>query len=239
MENVGYRRKPAWIYLTALAFMLAPVGNTALVLQSLGLLSWDHREAAMAWLSNVSPGTWLLFGLVFLSGVALLFVRRWSLHLTLGTLAIVVLYNIVNFQALSVIGAWKLGAMIIVTVGLLLSLYFSEFRVPYVNPRLRWWETAPRFRVDLKARETTLSRDLVIVDISRTGVLAEMSAEGIDVGQSLKLELPMDLKLAGRIARKSPNGQIGIEFVELDRTGRKHLKTFLDQLRDDPSKILR
>jgi hypothetical protein len=188
----------------------------------------------------VTPTTWALLGLIFASGVALLFVRKGTLLFTLGVLALITIYNIAMIQQFSVMGKAAVALMILGTIGAGLALYFTEFRKPYENPRLRWWETSPRYKADLPVTVGDNNVDGILVDISRSGMMVDFKdpAKVPAVTDFVHVVLPGDLKAYCRVARKVGSG-LGLQFHEPSRQTVKAIKGFLKQLAQDPSKVVR
>lgn len=237
----GYSKKPKWIYALGLSFVLAPVGNFVWSLAALGVKRWWDPQIWRIWLPYVEWYVWVLMGLVALSGLSLLMVRRWSWMLSLVSLACVLVYSVIllpNIPSKASIGIVAL--LMIITIGAMGVIFLSPFRLPYVNPRLRWWETSPRYRVEIKVKVGDLPHEASLVDVSRTGALVEWPNAMIPELQGrTKLSLPMGLTLYVEVIRRTKQGY-GFRFLsESNRAEKKTLKLFLDQLAKDPTKLVR
>jgi c-di-GMP-binding flagellar brake protein YcgR len=136
-------------------------------------------------------------------------------------------------------GLLAVTAMIVTTLAIGVIMYLSEFRKPYLNPRVRWWETSPRYKADLPV-EIEHQHQAVLVDISRTGLLLEWnaSAPNLEEGSFCRLKLPTDLALDARVVRKTPRG-FGLEFYDLSSDQKRKLRRFLLTLAQDPTRISR
>lgn len=236
----GYRKKPLWIYLIAFILMLSPFGNFLWSLVSLGTPEWYKPSIWFAWARFIDTPTWVLLSLLFSSGLSLLFVRRWSWTYSVVVIGIIVAYDIVMFKHFLDLGPGAAIAMITLTVSFALILYFSEFRQPYLNPRLRWWETSPRYKVDLPASLSKFEKAGVIVDISRSGLLIEWPAD-VNVPTMegpCEITLLGNLKLNGMIRRQTPRGY-GVQFEQITGEQKKGLMKLLETLKSDPSKLAR
>lgn len=234
----GYRRKPTWIPIVAIFFILTPFGNFLMTLYSLNIPRWYAWDVWAYWVRYVPTLTWVLMSCIFVSGISLLFfVRKWALVWTMATLALVLIYNMAMIRAFSLMGTVAVSGMMLTTVAATYFLYFSRFRRPYMNPKMRWWETSPRFKTEIPVKIPKSTHNGVLVDVSLTGALIEWSTIGdIPVPQKVtQLELPPGLTLACEVARSTEKGY-GIKF-NLDRTSSKKFKLWLKQLETDPSQL--
>jgi hypothetical protein len=237
----GYRSKPFWIRLFALALILAPFGNLAFTFLALdlplgNLRSWNH------WLQYIRPHVWALNTLLFVAGISLLKVRTWTHLLASFALGAVMVYNIAFWQGLLMLGPLVFAAMAVATLVTAAFLYSREFRKPYFNPRLRWWETEPRYQARLPV--TLESRDGrthsgEILDVSRSGLfLALDGSPELQVGEEHHVRLPSGIEVRGQIVRRAPNG-FGVSFVRLSWEQRARVKDFVRHLASDPRALLR
>ena len=234
----GYRRKPRWIYAIAFIYMLAPLGNLIWSLASLHIPNWYKPAVWVYWTHYVSPATWAIMSLIFLSGFALLFVARWSWWMALFSLAVIAIYNLFMLKSFSMMGPIAIAAMIAATLGAGVLLYFSQFRQPYLNPRLRWWQTSPRYRADIKVTIQGSPTEAILVDISRTGALLEWPQEIPHLEGRTALKLPPDTVVDSEVARRTPRGY-GVRFANLSSEQSKSLKKWIAQLAKDPTKAIR
>jgi len=240
-EPAGYRRKPVWIRLLAFALILAPAGNIVFTLAVLNL-KLDDWQNWLYWLRYVRPEVWAMNFLLFSAGVALLKVRTWTHLLASFALAVMIIYNIVYWESLLFLGPSIFAAMLVTTLVAAGVLYSRQFRKPYFNPRVRWWETEPRYRAKLRVTITLPDGEKQpgeILDVSRSGlfVALEGSTE-LAIGEEHHVVLPTGIELRGQIVRRDANG-FGIRFVRLGWEQRMQLKIFVEQLSHDPRTLLR
>lgn len=240
MSVKAYRKRPLWTVLLALAFVFAPIGNLLVTLIAFRVPHWWSPQVWSQWISGVSPTLLALQVLIFVSGVALLFVRNWSWTIALFTLSVACLYNVFSFQSLLKMGPWAVGVMVLLTlVGIAVMLY-SPFRRPYLNPRLRWWETSPRFRADIRVIIEGVPGEAILVDVSRTGALLEWrEIENIPQLEGLKqMTLAQGPILSCIVIRRTPKGY-GLNFHKLSPASKKYLKNWLAELAKDPTRFAR
>ncbi|HVJ64469.1 MAG TPA: PilZ domain-containing protein [Bdellovibrionota bacterium] len=237
----GYIKKPKWIYGLGLAFLLAPFGNFLWSLAALGVRRWWDPAIWRIWVPYVEWYVWVLMLLVAISGLSLMLVRKWSWVLSLAALGSVFVYSVILLPNINSKASVAIVALLmLLTIGAMGVIFFSPFRLPYVNPRLRWWETSPRYRVDIKVKVGDVAQDATLVDISRSGALVEWTSAAVpELEPRTKITLPMGLTLLVEVIRKTQQGY-GLKFLsEHNKADTKTLKTFLEQLSKDPTKLAR
>lgn len=240
----GYRQKPVWIQILAALLILAPFGN---ILSTFFLMDipLTNPQSWTYWLTFIPARVWALNVLLFASGWALLKVRTWTHLLATATLLSVIVYNIMNYQSLLLLGPLTLAGFILISVITLVVLYSKEFRKPYFNPRLRWWETSPRY----KARLPVILKDLPnakdysgeLLDISRSGTLIALDPKfdhELQIGEEHHVLLPNNLEINAQVVRRNSEGY-GLQFKRNSWSTRSQLKRFIQDLAKDPSRFLR
>lgn len=239
-SSAGFRQKPKSVYLAAIVLMLAPIGNLAMNLAVLGVPRWYHPENWIFWTRYVSPLTWGVLALIFLTGVSLLFVRRWTWTFSIISMALIIAYDVIMWNEFQKMGLWAVVAMILGTIAFIAFLIFTEFRVPYLNPRARWWETSPRYRVDLPVGLSKTDTPATLIDISRSGVLVEWMPGQTrpELEGNIEITLPTQAKVPATVMRKTERGY-GMSFVGLNGVQKKSVKTFIETLAEDPTKLHR
>jgi hypothetical protein len=238
----GYRSKPIWIRLLAAALILAPIGNIAFTLYSLEL-PWSGAEAWRYWIQFIKPQVWALNVLLLMSGLALIRVRTWTHMLASVTLVLVLIYNIATWEKLLFLGPATFGLMVLASLIAAAVLYSREFRKPYFNPRLRWWETSPRYQARLSVRITHASEGdthpAEILDVSRSGLFVAIESNPeLPIGEEHHIILPTGIELRAQIVRRTATGY-GFRFVRVGWVQRAQIKKFVRQLSTDPSLLLR
>ncbi len=224
----------------AWAFILAPLGNLLFTLFLLKIPNWYHPSVWLFWVRGLTWMQMALQGLLFLSGLSLLMVRKHSWMIALVTLAIVSIYNILSFENLAQLGQLSVIFMILFTLITLFFLLFSPFRRPYLNPRLRWWESSPRFKTEIKVVIEGSPEDIVLVDVSQSGALIEFKAgQQVPELEGFKqMTLSLGPILSCVITRRTERGY-GLRFVKLSRASKKYLRNWLRELAQDPSRFTR
>ena len=135
----GYRKKPVWIYLIAFFYFVLPI----ITLYQF----WQHVDHVPELLKPILFSNFFLFD-VFASvtaGVAVMIVSRWTFlyFVSLSFYTICVRIHNLRFNALFeypfdfiVIAFW---------FGVTILFLFTTLKVPYLNPKTRWWTQPRRF----------------------------------------------------------------------------------------------
>jgi hypothetical protein len=158
-----------------------------------------------------------------LGALAVFSVRRWGWYLFLSCSALLIGYNLFVY---SLSPRYNLLVLIIYNLALAVvaGIFFRKHVIaPYFNPRLRWWETETRYRIDI-------SLEVLLEDGRHTGDLLDISESGCYLatetplisGETYTLHIRcMDREAAvrGRVMRSSTITEtvrgFGIMFVGL------------------------
>jgi hypothetical protein len=238
---LGYKRKPIWIYLVSTAFIISPFCNYMLSLYLLGVRRWYSPRIWGAWIEYLDPWSVLAMVLVFAAGISIMFfVRKWSWMLSLAALIMVFSFTVIRWHEVIVVGPIIMVALMVGTLGAAAVVYASNFRQPYLNPRLRWWETSTRYRADIPAQVGEAKHKGVLVDISRSGLLIQWDKESQipDLKKEVEVTISDKLSLTCAVARRTPSGY-GLAFTSLKPDEKKGLKAFLKALSEDPRQVVR
>jgi c-di-GMP-binding flagellar brake protein YcgR len=173
-----------------------------------------------------------------ISAAALYSVKKWGWYLFLGCVLILIGYNIfVYFHN----PRYNLSMLIIfnVILAIVAGIFFRKHVIaPYFNPRLRWWETKPRFKIDIHA-------DLMLDEQIRSGDILDLSMSGffmafentLSLGQVYTFDLKClkrSVKVTGRVMRKSTEKEgydgFGIMFVRLTENEKTGINSIIKDL---------
>jgi hypothetical protein len=130
--------------------------------------------------------------------------------------------------------------LLFIAVVTFMSAFFLRKHVyaPYFNPRLRWWESAARYRVGLETQILTDrgAETCTTVDISETGCFLSTRAK-LEEGSLVMLKIrcgQAEIGCLGRIVRRSTDKEkvhgYGIMFQVLPKETRKMLKLLIFSL---------
>jgi hypothetical protein len=209
---------------------------------SVALSSWKLQISVrhFLWMLMRFGTTWQLFelfGTSVIAAVAIYMVKRWSYPVFLSIFAWGAYSNYaVWHQYPQVYSLMTLLSVNIVNLGVVSYFLLPAVSAAYFNPRLRWWESKPRYRVDIPGSlkfdpsESPGSRfqEIQIVDISEGGVY-------VIAGQELSLGQKVDLNFTLHHVKLSPEARVvhqgrgdkkgyGIQFTEMGIEEHRALK---------------
>jgi len=239
IRSNGFTRKPVWIYFAAGALIISPLGNFLTTLLTMGIPGWYSPKVWMLWLPYVEWKVWGLMACLFASGISLLFVRKWSLLAAALSVLMVLIYTLATARQLMFLGTWFIASSVVISAATILLIFFSPFRLPYLNPKLRWWEGDPRYKADFPVKFEGAERNGLLQDISLSGALVEWTDARahptLEMGAESELVLPNGLRIRFQVARVTANGY-GVRFVATNRAQRKSLRAWLSDLRPKPGR---
>jgi len=191
----------------------------------------------------LSPWYYFLSALAIASGYGLYEMKRWAWYVFLLT-NVLVGYN--NAVLASDFGEshYRVVAFILsifILVGIMLRVS-REVRVPYFLPRIRWWESNPRYRLSVPVAVTQIEESSLqgeILDLSMGGCFIKLRN---DLLQDTQLGLQFtcfgqSVEVTGTVVWRTqsavthPKG-VGIKFGAMSRAQRRVLKAIVHRLRE-------
>jgi hypothetical protein len=168
--------------------------------------------------------------------------RRWGWYVFLFTNALIAYTNavlVVDFSQSS----HKIAAYFATLLGLALLTYrvSKEVRVPYFLPRIRWWESDPRYRlcVAVSIQRTSGETNVGdILDLSLGGCFIKFRTD-LHQDETIALQFTVfgqALSCAGTVVWRTqtavthPKG-IGVKFAPMPRAQKRALKLINQRLR--------
>ena len=239
-QTAGYRKKPFWIVATAILLFVTPYFHLMWILKSAGETAWYSPIAMWKWIPHLHPAPAVISALLILGGFSLLYVKKWSWWIGMFSLTCLSIYNISIIQnyysddpSAAVIGT---GASLL----LLFLLFASDFKKPFFNQRLRWWESDPRYKVNvpiqIKGQE---EKSIVLMDISKTGILLEpTNGAEIDFPPEVDVIINAELEIPCVYSRRTENGA-AYRIKNVTRFQSKYLRNWLNLLAKEPERFLR
>jgi hypothetical protein len=190
----------------------------------------------------LSPVHYLVSALAAIAGYGLWEMRRWSWYFFVGAnLAIL-------YETALVLGEYSEShhktlafLFVLLGVGFVLLRIAREIRVPYFFPKIRWWESDPRYRLSVPVGVAGPGREALqaeIMDISLGGCFVKLRQE-MKEHDLVKLQFTIfgeELACEGTIVWKThstvthPKG-VGIKFNRLTRPQRRSMKTITRRLK--------
>jgi hypothetical protein len=172
-HNKTMKRRPWILVVLAVVHILAPIGNL-LINAYWAHMSFWHYIHLFFQPANFER-QWVHIIVPMVAGVAIYLCRFWSFWVYLFCMCL--LFTFSYFGYLERAGSVSLVGLIVVYVANIVVVgYFlvPAVRVVYMDPRLRWWQTKPRYRADIKAR----FRDIAGADLI-WGTVSNFSEGGL------------------------------------------------------------
>lgn len=180
----------------------------------------------------------IVLALYPLCAVGIFSVKKWGWYLFLGCSLLLIGYNtvvyLINPRYTPVLLILYNAALAVVA-----GIFFRKHIIaPYFNPRLRWWETETRYRIDIYTELTIEENKLrgEILDISNSGCLVAFNRE-IKLGEvhtfSLRC-LRHFIEVTGKVMRKSSSDELGdfygVMFMKLTPFARDAINALISEL---------
>ncbi len=156
-------KRPIGIYLLAMLFIIAPLGNILISFAGAGISNWYEPSIFMAFVYSIPGFEWTWLGLLFLTGVLLFRPHKLSWSFAIATLFLILCLNIYRMyssgensitpQYLKVFSILALFC----TLGVLVIAFY--FRFPYLDRRANWIKNIERFDLVTEVNfDNTLSK---------------------------------------------------------------------------------
>ena len=244
-ETKGYRRKPVWIYFVAILFVLTPFIHMMGTLEAAGEPEWYSPAVWLLWAQHLDPAPAVISFMLCISGIAILCVSTLTWWLGMIALSALCIYNIILIRSTFTHDPLTQVVATIGSVLLLVLLYFSEFKKPFLNHRLRWWESEPRFKVRVPVKvhapgsETKIQVQLM--DISKSGVYLEPNPgqAPLDLPHHIWVEVNAELKLPCNFSRSTEHGGSAYQIAKITRHQTRYLRRWIRLLARDPDRLVR
>lgn len=155
-QNSGLK-KPIGIYILAILFVLAPLGNILISFAGSGIPNWYDPGVFVSLLQTIPSFEWLWLCLLVMTGVLLLRPHKLSWSFAIVTLLIILSINFyrmfssidsnsIDPQYLKVFSILAL----ICTLGVLVIAFY--FRFPYLDRRANWIKNVERYDLSTEVR---------------------------------------------------------------------------------------
>jgi hypothetical protein len=222
-------RKPWPLLVLAIIQFLSPLSDVLIGAHLLQLNPIQYL--ALLYKTNTWTDLIELLFLAPLAGVSVLTVKKWSYPVFMVCVGLMAYSNFEAWRAYPEIISFSV-LLSSFSLNILLVSYFllKEVRSLYFNPRLRWWESKPRYTVKETVFLKVKNREIesILINISEGGALLATSAN-LDPKTEIQFHFKFmgyDLLLKGevvyRFAQVSSSGvgsgkkfkyQYGIQFV--------------------------
>lgn len=208
---------------------------------SIGLLVFDIPIQGIVRLL-LSPVFYFTLAAMIFSGLALWEGKRWAFYLVVPANLLLLYFHAIVTLEYSASNHKALGFFIVVCLqALSIIRVYSELRVPYYSPKIRWWESNPRYRLNVPVTVKGVGDGEVkaeILDISMGGCFVKLRGD-VSIDSTLLLEFELfgnPLRCEGVVVWKTlstvthPRG-MGIKFQELNRQQKRLLKYAMRRLK--------
>lgn len=177
----------------------------------------------------------LEFFLLFpIAGFAIWMVKRWSLPVFILIEGYVLFTQIRGHQEIpDVVSLPLISLFIVLNISVVTYFLIPAVRVAYMDPKLRWWESKTRYKVDMNAKFEDESgiHDIKLSDIAEGGayVLSDMNTDLKRHGYISFTHLNFSLKIEGEIVYFGKPGvsEFGFKFNNLDPKTNKDIKKLM------------
>ncbi len=164
-------KKPTGVYIIAILFLLAPIGNILISFAGSGIKNWYDVGVLTPFLQSIPALDWIWLGLLFVTGILLFRPHKLSWSIAIFTLVLVLsinAYRLFKIDANSIdpifLKVFSVLAIICTLSVLVIAFYF---RFPYLDRRSNWFSTPRRFDIRTPALANGLKA--VTESISFTG----------------------------------------------------------------------
>ncbi len=185
-EQSSDLKQPIGIYILALLFMLAPLGNIIISFAGSGVANWYHPKEFIELVKTIPVVDWLWLTGIFIAGVSLLKVHKSAWLIAVIVLLVVLAVNTYRVFSIdeTILNPEFVRVQILISILVTFSVLIIAFyaRYPYLDRRQQWvFPTAHRYDV----------RSPVIVHTGGdlAGLTESISTAGIRIRLAKKTEL--------------------------------------------------
>ena len=230
------KRRPWGLMIIVWLHFLAPIGNV--VISSLYSGNTLGRYLYLLFQPYNFHRLLLFVFFPILSGVMIYLCKRWSYIVYIFLMSLPVFFNIYfwydtrNSQMIfPLILAYLVNILV---VGFFMR---GSVRKIYFDPRIRWWETQPRFYADIAAEVFLSTQKMAgqVVNISGSGLFF-LSNEDLKEGDEIQIQFRdsgREINLDGQVVyiRKDKQHGFGVKFTNY-KNSKKALSELLRKLRN-------
>lgn len=243
-------RKPWPIIIVSFIFFVIPIFN---ILLTYFLRTADYAFSDYIYSLLTIPKNYIhLFNMVIpslVAGVAVYSIKKWSYPVFLISMLWLTFYIFQNLDPGITFKEIFFTIVIPMAINILYVTYLllPNVRAVYFNPRLRWWETKPRYIFATNMKITSPDQPEKII----TGVMANISEGGLfaqihtplEPNSVINLEmeiLDVPMQLQAKVVYRKPDGvSHGLQFSDMSKDQKKIIKTIMARFEKDKYEITR
>jgi hypothetical protein len=186
-------KRPIGIYILAVLFIIAPLGNILISFAGAGISNWYEPSIFMAFVESIPGFEWTWLGLLFLTGVLLFRPHKLSWSFAIGTLLLILCLNVYRMYSAEensitpdYLKVFSILALFC-TLGVLVIAFY--FRFPYLDRRANWIKNIERFDLLTEVKfDQTLSKT---ESVSMTGCkILTSTRSSLKTGDQLEVQFP-------------------------------------------------
>lgn len=229
--NSSALKKPTGVYLLAVLFLLAPLGNIIISFAGSGVSNWYEPMRFLPLLQSIPVVEWLWLGLLFITGLLLFRPHKLSWSLAIFTLILVLVINALRLYTadansinLVFLKVFSLFAILCTLAVLVIAFYF---RFPYLDRRANWLTNTQRF--DIRTQALCSGMKAFTESLSDTGCRISFDQPSeFKVEQKVKITFP-DISTIEATALVIEKLEFGVraEFIQLDPQFKQDLSRWL------------
>lgn len=236
---MGYRKKPLWIKFTACLLIATPFLQFLWLVRSTGAPDWYTPETLLRWIPHLGLLPFLVGVSLIVAGVALFYVKKWSWWIAMSALCLLSIHNLRMIQVYFPDDTTTLIVASILCIGLLALIMYSDFRKPFMNARLRWWESRSRYRVNLPVELEGYDPSVLLVDISRSGLLIHKTPDFQEaLPQETIVHINDELNFPCSLSRKTDEGA-AYKILRVTKHQSRYLRNWIKLLSKEPGRKVR
>lgn len=170
------KRKPWALIFLAVIHLLAPVGNIFINSSLMKIPATEYFQALFLKVNFIHAIVFLLIPV--LMSISIYACRHWSYKAYIGLMMIPFIYSFISWlEAPTMLTGLVLAVFYAFNISLVSYFLLPAIRQIYFDPKLRWWETKPRYAVEFKSdvKFDTQSIPSVIKNFSVGGLYMETS----------------------------------------------------------------
>lgn len=224
-------KKPTGVYLIAILFLLAPLGNILISFAGSGVSNWYDFGVMIPFLESIPISEWVWLGLLFLTGILLFRPHKLSWSIAILTLLLILglnayrLYHVdLNSIDPTFLKVFSLLAIICTLSVLVISFYF---RFPYLDRRANWLTNIKRMDIRTLVMINNLKSTTESLSISGCRLSFDQHREfKIDEIVRLKFSEVSDIEIEAKVIENLQFG-VRVEFTNLSGDMKNKLEAWL------------
>lgn len=236
------KKRPWPILILAFFHLLTPIGNIAV---NSWIIKTSFASYALALLRPVNLVHGLIFfGIPVVSAALIYACKKWSYFAYIAVMSVPFVYSFYSWTQLQTLAS---GVILIsfYAVNVIIVGYFMlpNVRKLYFDPRMRWWETKPRYMTDFTGHVSVNGKDVTghISNISEGGIFFQTENQ-IPTDEIIRLvfnaaDTEFSLDVVPVYRRGTVPAGYGMKFT-LNRETEKQITSLIAQLQKNGTVVL-